>query len=225
MAALLEPPLVLPPRTLADVLRDLGDVDAGRIRWHPLPGTAKIQDAIQINEERVKAFVELVDGVLVEKVMGFPESLLASYIAHVLQLFVDPRNLGIVTVADGMMQLFPGLLRIPDVAYLSWDTIGGKVPTEAAPTVAPDLAVEIISAGNTAKEMERKCSEYFKYGAKAVWMVYPRTRTVVVYSNPDERLALTESDVLSGGTLLPSFSLEVRTLFGQLDRTKDGLPK
>ena len=218
MVTLLDQPSTQFPRTLADVLHDLGDIDAARIRWHPLPGTAKIEDAIQINEAKAKAFVELVDGVLVEKAMGFPESVLALYIGHVLRMFVDPRNLGIVTGADGMMQISPNLLRIPDVSYISWDRVKGKVPTEAAPVIAPDLAIEVISQGNTPKEMDRKCSEYFAGGSKAVWLVYRKTRTVAVYSSPEQCVTLTESDAISGGSVLPGFSLEVRKLFGDLDR-------
>ncbi len=73
------------------MLHALGDIEACRVRWHPLPGTATIADAIQINEEKSEAFVELVDGVLVEKVMGFPESVLAGYILHLLRCFCQIR--------------------------------------------------------------------------------------------------------------------------------------
>ena len=220
MATLLEHTPASRPRKLADVLRDLGDIDAGRVHWQPLPGTAKIEDAILVNEAKRGARVELVDGVLVAKVMGFPESLLAGYILYLLRCFVDPQNLGLVAGADGMMQLFPNVLRIPDVSFVSWAMVNGKVPTEAAPVMAPDLAIEVISPGNTTKEMDRKCGEYFSSGAKAVWLVYPKTRAVEVYSSPDQYVTLTENDVISGGTVLPGFTLEVRKLFGELDRTQ-----
>ncbi|HLX61916.1 MAG TPA: Uma2 family endonuclease [Planctomycetota bacterium] len=207
--------------TLSDVLHALGDIDASRIHYHKF-GRATVDDAIKINEQK-EGFVELVEGVLVEKAKGFPESYLAMYIGTLLLGFVDAHNLGIAVGADGMLRVAPNLLRIPDVSFVSWERVQGKVPREAAPAVAPDLAVEVISPGNTVKEMERKCGEYFKSGAKLVWMVYPKTRTVTVYSSPARSVTLAEEDVLSGGTILPGFSLEVRKLFGQLDRTRDGL--
>ena len=205
--------------TVSDVLHALGDIDAGRVRWHKL-GRATVADAIRINERKEGGLVELVDGVLVEKAMGFPEGILALFIGRLIGNFVDAHNLGIVVGADGMMRLFPDLLRIPDVSFFSWQRVKGKVPTEAAPVISPDLAIEVISPSNTTKEMDRKCREYFKSGALAIWMVYPKTRTVVVYSSPEQRVTLTENDVISGGIVLPGFSLEVRKLFGELDRTQ-----
>lgn len=205
-------------RTLSDVLQALGGIDAGRVRWHKL-GRATVADAIKINE-RKEGLVELVEGVLVEKAMGFPEGILAASIIEIMGVFVRAHNLGIVGGADTMMQLFPDLLRIPDVSFLSWERIKGKIPTEAAPAIAPDLAIEVVSPGNTTKEMDRKCGEYFKSGALAVWMVYPKTRTVVVYSSHEQCVTLTENDAISGGIVLPGFSLEVRKLFGELDRTQ-----
>ena len=63
------------PRTLADVLHDLGDIDANRVRWHRL-GRATVADVVNIDDHEDRLF-ELVDGVLVEKATGFQESLLA----------------------------------------------------------------------------------------------------------------------------------------------------
>jgi Uma2 family endonuclease len=47
---------------------------------------------------------------------------------------------------------------------------------------APMLAVEVVSPGNTAKDMQLKVKQYLEAGALEVWLVYPDTRTVHVYS-------------------------------------------
>jgi Uma2 family endonuclease len=47
---------------------------------------------------------------------------------------------------------------------------------------APLLAVEVVSPGNTAKDIQLKVKEYLEAGALEVWLVYPDTRTVYVYS-------------------------------------------
>src|SRR4029453_3829595 len=107
----------------------------------------------------------LVDGVLVEKAMGLRESYLAIVLSTILWNFVQLRNLGVVTGEAGMMRLMAGLVRIPDVAFISWTRLPHQcVPTEPVPDLAPDLAVEVLSAGNTSGEMARKRQEYFAAG-------------------------------------------------------------
>src|SRR5207249_3965907 len=148
-------------RTLADLLRRLGSIPPDRVRFPPPPGAATERDLLDAVEAENR-LCELVDGVLVEKAMGFRESLLAIALSGYLRGFVVPRNLGLVTGAEGMVWLSPGLVRIPDVAYISWDRIPGrKVPAEPIPHLAPDMAVEVLSEGNTAEEMARKLREYF----------------------------------------------------------------
>ena len=160
--------------TLADLLEQLGGITPDRVRFRPAPGTATEEDMLAIHDREGRLY-ELVHGVLVEKAMGLRESLLAIALASLLRGFVRPRNLGIVTGADGMMRLFPGLVRIPDVAFISWDRLPNRrVPTEPLPDVAPDLAVEVLSAGNTVREMARKRQDYFAAGVQVVWQVDPQ---------------------------------------------------
>ena len=45
---------------------------------------------------------------------------------------------------------------------------------------APMLAIEIASRGNTPEELERKRLLYLAHGAAEVWMIYPKTRTMLV---------------------------------------------
>ncbi len=55
--------------TVADVLERLGGSPPQRIRLKPPPGTATERDVIAIHD-RENRLCELVDGILVEKVMG-----------------------------------------------------------------------------------------------------------------------------------------------------------
>ena len=101
-----------------ELLQALGGIAPSRVRMRPLPGTATEADLIAVNG-RKKGICELVDGVLVEKGMSYIESMLAGAILAILRSFVIPQNLGIITGEAGMMRLFPGLVRIPDVAFVS----------------------------------------------------------------------------------------------------------
>jgi Uma2 family endonuclease len=205
-------------RTLADLQKRLGGVPLDRIRFCPSPGTATLQDVINV-EAREGVLCELVAGVLVEKAVGYTESQLAVFLLTVLNTFVLARNLGIVTGPDGTMELMPDLVRIPDVAFTRWDRIPKRRrPRAPIPRLAPSLAVEVLSRTNTRREMAVKRREYFAAGVELVWEINPRTSAVVVYTSPTRATTLGAGDTLDGGTVLPGFSLPVQELFGELDR-------
>lgn len=117
------------------------------------------------------------------------------------------------------MRLFAGLVRIPDVAFISWARLpGGTVPEEPVPELVPDLVVEVLSRTNTPGEMRRKRQEYFQAGAVLVWMVDPDRRTVTVFTSPTDFAEHAERDSIDGGTVLPGFTLSLAEFFQELDR-------
>jgi Uma2 family endonuclease len=205
-------------KTLADLLERLGDVPLDRIRFHPFPGTATVQDVVEI-QDREKRSCELVAGVLVEKTVGLTESSLAGFLLGLLNAFVIPRNLGIVSGPDGTIQLLAGLVRIPDVAFISWDRFPGRRrPTVPVPLVVPNLAVEVLSRSNTPAEMAVKRQDYFTAGVQLVWEIDPQARTVMVYTSPTQAKTLGVGDTLDGAPVLPGFTLPLGDLFAELDR-------
>jgi Uma2 family endonuclease len=205
--------------SIAELLERLGDVPPQRVRWHPLPGLATEDHVLQAAAAPRKRLCELIDGVLVEKAVGFSESLLAGYLFALLSAWARAGNLGLVATADGMVRLWAGRIRIPDVAFFSWDRIPERrVPQEPIPLLAPDLAVEILSISNTRREMRLKREDYFHAGVRLVWEIDPRTRTVQVYTSPDESFTLAATDTLEGGAVLPNFHLPLPELFAELDR-------
>lgn len=204
--------------TLADLLDRLGGVSPRRIRFHPSPGTARVQDVIDVADREGK-LCELVEGVLLEKVMGWNESSLAAFLAGLLNAVVIPANLGLVSGSDGTMELMPDLVRIPDVAFTSWDRIPGRRrPSAPVPRLVPNLAVEVLSASNTPGEMAAKRRDYFAAGVERVWEIDPDARTVTVYTAPAKAVTLGAADALDGETVVPGFRLPVATLFAELDR-------
>ena len=205
--------------TVADLLHRLGGIAASRVRLVPTPGTATEQDVIDVHD-RTNRLCELVDGVLVEKTMGFDESVFSVLLAGALLDYLQRQDLGKVIGADGMVRLFPGLVRIPDVAFISWARFPRKRRKRGEiPTVAPDLVVEVLSKGNTPREMKRKLDEYFRAGVRLVWYVDPRRRTVRAYTARDQSVALDETQNLDGGDVLPGFSLSIRDWFREAERT------
>jgi Uma2 family endonuclease len=203
--------------TAADLVRRFGPISLDRICFSPFPGTATEQDALDLHQRTDRLF-ELVDGVLVEKVMAFRESFLAIALSAILRSFVTPRNLGAVIGADGMMRLAPGLVRIPDISFIPWDRFPDRrIPDDPIADVAPDLAVEVLSPSNTKEEMKGKRRDYFAAGCRLVWEVDPVERIVTVYTSPNRSKVLRENQTLDGGAVLPGFALPLRQLFAELD--------
>jgi Uma2 family endonuclease len=206
--------------TVADLLRQLGDIPPERVRLRPVPGTATEKDVIEV-EARENRICELVDGVLVEKAMGYYESRLAAILIYFLESFLNEHDLGVTAGADGMLRLAAGLVRIPDVSFVSWDRLAGHdLPAEPIPDLAPDLAVEVLSESNTAREMTRKVAEYFRAGTRLVWLADPKTRTVRVYTSPGRSKLLREDQTLDGGTVLPGFSPPLAQWFARASRSR-----
>jgi Uma2 family endonuclease len=205
--------------TVADLVRQLGNISGERIRLDPTPGTATIRDLIR-HMDRDDTLYELVDGTLVEKAIGYRESEIACELIRQLGNHITDADLGILTGADGTMKLMKGLVRVPDVAFVAWDSLPNRErPRTPVPDLGPDLAVEVLSESNTPGEMSRKPKEYFLSGAKCVWFFDPDPATVRVFSSPDEVVTLTAADTLTGDPVLPGFRLRLGPFFA-----KFGLP-
>lgn len=203
--------------TLQDCLADLGGIAADRVRLDPTPGQATLADLIQVNDHKKGRLVELVDGTLVEKAMGYEASVVAAAILQILRSFVTAHRLGIVSGADGMFQL-QSSVRGPDVAYISRDRLPNqKFPREAYPAIEPNLAVEVLSPGNTKGEMTRKRLEYFHSHVQVVWVVDCINRSVAVYTSPSKFKIFSEEDTIDGGEAIPGFTAQVADFFRDLD--------
>lgn len=107
----------------------------------------------------------------------------------------------------------PDRLRGPDV---------GIVRKERRPTGrgadgwlegAPDVAVEVVGDAQAHSDLAKKALEYLAAGAKAVWVVDPEPRRVVVYTPPNATSVLGPDEELDGGEALPGFRCRVAELF------------
>ena len=207
--------------TWEERLADLGNVPASRVRFVPAPGTATMEDVIRLSESEGRLF-ELVDGTLVEKAMGWQESLLAGVIMQWLNNYLDQHRIGVATGPDGMTRLFSDTVRGPDVAFVAWTRLpDGRIPTAPIPDLVPNFVIEVLSVSNTYSEMSRKRREYFHAGVELLWMVDHRSRTVTVFRSPQEAFVVTEGQTLDGGKVLPGWQVDVAELFSRLERSAD----
>ena len=159
---------------------------------------------------------ELIRGVLVEKMpTGDAHALVVAIITTVLSMFVGPRGYGAVRAGEPGYTLEvgpPDTVMAPDVAWIA----PGRMPPSGAtgfPQLAPDLAVEVKSPGDTTAALARKAEMWLHYGARQVWAVDPERLTLTQYTPGAAPLTLGEWDTLDGGELLPGFRTPVWRLF------------
>ena len=100
--------------------------------------------------------------------------------------------------------------REPDVSYVSAANV---TPSKGFIYTAPDLAVEIVSPSRDYDEMLAKAQEYFDAGTKQVWIVLPNLRQIDVLTSGGKVKKYGVDDMISGGDLLPGFSLNVTDIF------------
>jgi Uma2 family endonuclease len=162
---------------------------------------------------------EIVNGELVD--MGNSGALhgyLCSLILTALMGYVLPKKLGVILDSSTAFKLKSGNRRSPDISFFAKERLQGMTELPAGFLEgAPDLAVEVLSPGNTVEEIHDKLVEYFENGTRLVWVIHPNERYVLVYRSAQEpdRL-LKSSDVLDGEEVIPGFLLPVADLFQPL---------
>jgi Uma2 family endonuclease len=172
---------------------------------------------------------EVVNGERVEfPPMGAFENWVASVLARYMGIHANSHRLGRVVVE----MLFridraTDLQRRPDMAFVSYERWprNQRVPSSAAWDVVPDLAVEVVSPTNTAKEILDKILDYFRSGVRLVWVVYPVPEFVHVFESPTSVRILQRGDTIDGGAVVPGFQLPLATWFDEeVDPDPEAVP-
>jgi Uma2 family endonuclease len=107
---------------------------------------------------------------------------------------------------------------VPDVAVFRWE----RVPTTADGEIAddfllpPDIALEIISPGQTVAKLRERCRWYVAHGVPIALLVLPRRRIVYRFHARDGEQVLTGNDQIDVQEILPGFELTVEGLFAAL---------
>lgn len=127
-----------------------------------------------------------------------------------LGVFVRTDRVGEVFAADPAFRLGPYLVRAPDVAFVRTDRLPEDDPS--AFDGAPDLAVEVVSPGDTASEIQEKVEQWLSAGALAVWVVYPAGPRLALHRPDGTSRTLGPDDAVDGGDALPGFRIRLRDL-------------
>jgi Uma2 family endonuclease len=160
---------------------------------------------------------EVVDGKVVEiPPMGAYECDIANFLAELLNEHASRGRLGRAFVELLFrIDVAGDLKRRPDLAFVSavrWP-FRKRIPRGEAWEMNPNLAVEVVSKSNTAEEIVTKVGDYFRTGTELVWVVYPSSRQLYVYTSPTDVRILVEPANLDGGDVLPGFQIPLYRLF------------
>ena len=157
---------------------------------------------------------ELLKGVVLElPPAGYEHGDLTMNVAAALKAHAQAHQLGRVVFESGfVVSRDPDTVRAPDCAFVSAERVPVPRP-EKYFEGPPDLAVEVVSPGDTASDVHEKVTQWLDAGARLVWVIYPRTRTVVVYNSRKDATILRDDDTLSGEGVVPGFELPVGRIF------------
>lgn len=138
-------------------------------------------------------------------------------IGRVLGNHVEAMDLGDVFAAETgfVLKRHPDLVRAPDAAFVCKARVAEVGDAEGFFPGAPDLAIEVVSSGGTADDVEEQVETWLRYGARAVWVLNAKVRGVTVHRATNRVTRLTEGDTLDGEDVVPGFSVPVATLFAE----------
>ncbi|MBL8133771.1 MAG: Uma2 family endonuclease [Anaerolineae bacterium] len=168
---------------------------------------------ISDSPENSGRLLELIDGEIVEKIGSFTPSQIALELAWLLKNFLAQNRLGYLTGEGGgyIMSAEQSIIFIPDIAFISYERLP-HLPEREAP-IPPDFAVEIKSPSDRVRDLRKKAERYIEYGTRLVWLILPETRQIEVYTPSADVLVFGIDDTLTGGDVLPGFSVAVRGIF------------
>jgi Uma2 family endonuclease len=162
----------------------------------------------------VDGLYELIHGEIVEKVPTQEHAKIAGIILGELYIYLKQHpeikaHLGPEVRYRPAGDLYND--RLPDVSVQLSDQ--PPVRRGAVPGM-PHLAVEIKSPDDTYLSLRDKAEYYLQHGCALVWLIYPEKRIVEVYQPGKDIDLLVAGDTLSGGEVLPGFTLTVEGVFG-----------
>ena len=155
---------------------------------------------------------ELVDGEIRLSPGGGRHGRTSMALVTLLGPFVKERRLGHVVGPDTGHRMPGGNVRCPDVSFIA----AGRFPNEQLPddfvSLAPDLAVEVISPSDRQRWILDKVGEYLEAGVRLVWVIDPQKSRAVVYRSLTDVQEIEIDGLLEGGEVVPGFRCQLREI-------------
>lgn len=159
---------------------------------------------------------ELIEGELYQMAPpGSEHGFVGQKLGWRLAQYVELNDLGAVFAAETgfLLSRNPDTVRAPDASFLTKEQLARCGMPRGYFPEAPALAVEVVSPGDTAEEVDAKIRCWLAAGTQLAWVVYPGGRSVTVYRSLDDIHVLTEKDKLTGNSIVPGFECAIADLF------------
>ena len=160
---------------------------------------------------------ELVDGIAIAKVS--PKSF-HSFLQFALCTLIKPWCKGRGRVgpewAVSLKRNGKDWVPTPDVTYVSYDRLPKSWKANDACPVPCNLAIEIISPGQTISEFEEKARDYLNAGVSRVWVVNPKAISITAFS-PDGIPQQYQGNTKIIDSLLPGLELSTQLIFEEAE--------
>lgn len=127
-----------------------------------------------------------------------------------LELHVRENKLGRLYSLETTFQLGDRVVK-PDIAFVSTERLSDDKLKGFS--VAPDLAVEIVSPSDVHYDVNEKALAYLKAGTRLVWVIEPILKSVTVFRSEVDCTLLNYEDTLTGEDVIEGFSCAVAELF------------
>jgi Uma2 family endonuclease len=146
---------------------------------------------------------------------GSEHGYVALNVGRSLSDYVRDKGLGRAYAAETGFKLAsdPDTVRPPDAAFVSRERVEEVGETEGYWPGAPDLAVEVVSPGDTHAQIVEKALAWLEAGCRMVLVADPEQRTVTVYRSLENIRILTGEDAIDGADVVPGGTLPLAETF------------
>jgi Uma2 family endonuclease len=153
---------------------------------------------------------ELIDAVAVAKIPPkYFHSRTRSCLVGILDRWSDGKGRVSIGWAIDLTETYTP---VPDLSYVSFDRLPATWEENAACPVAPELAIEIISPGQTFGQMIQKASIYLNNNVLRVWVIDPSAQSLTVFYADTAPVTYTGEQLISD-PIFPDLSIVTDRLF------------
>jgi Uma2 family endonuclease len=174
-----------------------------------------LEEYARLEESDERYVSDLVRGVVVrEPRPGPPHGRVQMRIGFALEGWARRAGADVTAESGYILSEDPPTLRGPDVAVVVRPRSGEGQPGGWI-RGAPDVVVEVLSPSDTSSRMQEKTLDYLQAGARLVWIVDPKARTVTIFRPDGSARVVREREVLDGEDVLVGFSVALTELFAE----------
>ncbi|MCA9905767.1 MAG: Uma2 family endonuclease [Anaerolineae bacterium] len=181
--------------------------------------TVTLKDLQRLDAQELWAEVDDGEIITSEHHMTILHVLIIQNLYKLLDAYVSAHHLGIVFI-DGVRFLLRGTqedvarARKPDLAFVRAARIPADLNLNSDFPGAPDLAVEVVSPGQTNAAMLKKIDRYFEAGSEEAWLIYPTQKRLYRYRRDADAPEVYDEDAaMDVAALFPGLMLPMADVF------------